>query len=173
MAITRNNCAARHPVGNRRALLALLMTTLTASAHAAKLDMFSTDGCSAFPDGTLAQKQLWQACCVAHDLAYWAGGTYADRQAADEAMQECVADVEAPEVAKLMWVGVRLGGSPFFPTSYRWGYGWRYVRGYKPLDETEKQQIMEIIDQLPADAMTPQPRQHYWQWKPWQPQIEN
>lgn len=173
MAVTRRCGASSQRIAGKAWALVLLISALTASAQAAELDMFSTDGCSAFPDGTPAQKQLWQACCVAHDLAYWAGGSYADRQAADEAMQECVADVEAPEVAKLMWVGVRLGGSPFFPTSYRWGYGWRYVRGYKPLDEAEKQQIMATIDQLPADAMTPRPQPHYWQWRPWQPQVDN
>src|SRR5687767_10446939 len=35
---------------------------------------FPTDGCSAFPDGTLSDATLWQHCCVEHDLAYYAGG---------------------------------------------------------------------------------------------------
>ena len=36
-----------------------------------------------------------------------------------------------------MLTGVRIGGSPYFPTSYRWGYGWPYPRGYQDLSEDE------------------------------------
>ena len=44
---------------------------------------FTTDGCSEFPDGTPAHKNLWLKCCVAHDIKYWAGGSYNDRLNAD------------------------------------------------------------------------------------------
>jgi hypothetical protein len=37
-----------------------------------------------------------------------------------------------------MYRGVRAGGTPYLPTPYRWGYGWRYLRGYKALTEAEK-----------------------------------
>ena len=126
-------------VSRRKPLsLVLSLCLLNHSAFAADILPFSTDGCSAFPDGHAEDDTLWRDCCIAHDLAYWAGGSYADRQAADEALALCVADVGEPEIAKLMLAGVRVGGSPFFPTSYRWGYGWPYVRGYAPLSETEK-----------------------------------
>jgi len=52
--------------------------------------------------------------------------------------------VGEPQIANLMLAGVRVGGSPYFPTSYRWGYGWSYSRFYKPLTEEEKLQIISI-----------------------------
>jgi len=76
---------------------------------------FSTDGCSLFPDGSLTNKTLWQACCIEHDKAYWQGGTYEERKAADEALEKCVGQ---PEIATLMLNGVRIGGSPYWPTPF-------------------------------------------------------
>ena len=152
--------------------LVLSLCLLNHSAFAADILPFSTDGCSAFPDGHAEDDTLWRDCCIAHDLAYWAGGSYADRQAADEALALCVADVGEPEIARLMLAGVRVGGSPFFPTSYRWGYGWPYVRGYAPLSETEKQQIMDAIDRATPDAFVPKTPTLYWQWVPWQTENE-
>lgn len=37
-----------------------------------------------------------------------------------------------------MFTGVRAGGGPYFYTSYRWGYGWKYGRNYKPLSPAEQ-----------------------------------
>jgi len=54
---------------------------------------FTSDGCSAFPNGTLEQNQLWLHCCSAHDFAYWKGGSYEQREAADQKLKSCVADV--------------------------------------------------------------------------------
>lgn len=42
-----------------------------------------------------------------------------------------------------MRAGVGLGGSPYFPTDFRWGYGWSYVRGYKALTDEEKKLLAE------------------------------
>lgn len=60
-----------------------------------------------------------------------------------------------PEIAKLMLAGVRVGGSPYFPSSYRWGYGWSYPRGYQQLSEDDRSNIhnklkifMKIIDSI-------------------------
>jgi hypothetical protein len=36
---------------------------------------------------------------------------------------------------------MQIGGRPYFPTSFRWGYGWPYPRFYKALTDTEKEQI--------------------------------
>lgn len=153
-----------------RVLLSLLLISKTAAAG--DILPFSTDGCSAFPDGHGDNETLWRDCCIAHDLAYWAGGSYADRQAADEALALCVADAGEPEIAKLMLAGVRVGGSPFFPTSYRWGYGWPYVRGYAPLSDVEKEQIMAAIDRATPEAFVPKTPTLYWQWVPWQTENE-
>ena len=114
-------------------------------AFATELKPFTTDGCSAFPDGTLDQKSLWIECCIRHDLAYWKGGTYDERLEADQSLESCVSRVGEPEIAQLMLAGVRVGGSPYFPSTYRWGYGWPYPRGYKALS---KQDHLEVQQQL-------------------------
>lgn len=99
-------------------------------ANAAEITPFTSDGCSAFPDGTVLQQSLWLSCCTDHDKAYWQGGTKQQRLDADLALQQCVADVGEPIIADLMLAGVRVGGSPYWPTQFRWGYGWPYPHGY-------------------------------------------
>jgi len=123
------------------------------SSIADTIQPFTTDGCSSFPNGTPAQKDLWLSCCIVHDIAYWKGGSYQQRQAADNALKQCVSQTGQPVIAEIMLTGVRVGGSPFFPTSYRWGYGWPYLRGYKPLTESEKKEVMKKIPALPVNAV--------------------
>jgi hypothetical protein len=106
-----------------------------------ELKPFSSDGCSSFPDGTYERNELWLPCCTAHDLAYWQGGTYEERVTADESLQQCVEEAGEPALAVIMLAGVRVGGTPFFPTKFRWGYGWPYQMGYKKLTPEEKQSI--------------------------------
>lgn len=105
------------------------------------LQPFTTDGCSDFPNGTSSHKDLWRKCCVAHDLKYWAGGTFDERLQADLDLRACVKAVGEPGVAQLMLAGVRVGGSPMWPTSFRWGYGWAYFRGYRALTPEELRQV--------------------------------
>jgi len=105
------------------------------------IDAFTTDGCSDFPDGTPAHKELWRKCCVAHDVKYWAGGSYADRFKADLDLRSCVQSVGEPVIADLMLAGVRVGGSPWWPTRFRWGYGWPYTNGYSELTPEEQEQV--------------------------------
>ncbi len=121
-----------------RAMAGVLLTVVLYGSAAADLKDFTTDGCSSFPDGTIEQKALWKYCCVVHDYAYWQGGSYDQRKQADKALEVCVAQVGEPEIAKLMLAGVRVGGTPWLPTRFRWGYGWPWLRGYKPLNEEEK-----------------------------------
>ena len=45
------------------------------------------------------------------------------------------------EIAAIMLAGVRVGASPYWPTRFRWGYGWPYFRGYKPLSTSEKRAV--------------------------------
>ncbi len=124
----------------RLLLLILSITALAALAEAADqtaLKPFTSDGCSMFPDGTLSQQQLWLECCTEHDKAYWAGGTYQQRKQADIALKQCVTAVGEPQIAQLMLAGVRVGGSPYWPTQFRWGYGWPFGRGYQALSSLE------------------------------------
>ncbi|WP_199221063.1 hypothetical protein [Coraliomargarita sinensis] len=104
-----------------------------------ELSDFKSDGCSLFPDSSLINADDWCDCCLAHDIAYWKGGTEAERLAADEALRDCVLETTGnAELAEAMYLGVRMGGSPYFKNWYRWGYGWNYTRKYQPLTEREK-----------------------------------
>jgi hypothetical protein len=40
-----------------------------------------------------------------------------------------------------MLAGVRVGGTPFLPTTFRWGYGWPYPKLYGELSENELEQV--------------------------------
>lgn len=108
------------------------------------LQPFATEGCSLFPDGTKEHATLWRLCCIIHDVAYWRGGTYDERLEADRALQRCVEERGESEIAKLMYSGVRAGGTPYSPTPFRWGFGWPYPRGYKALTEEEREQVENL-----------------------------
>ena len=135
---------------NLKIFIILILNVLACSllvpsfAQAGELKRFSSDGCSSFPDGTFEQNELWLKCCTAHDYDYWKGGTYNDRLESDKALKACVAKVGEPQLALLMLAGVRVGGSPFFPTTFRWGYGWDYPRFYGPLTEQELEQVEKL-----------------------------
>lgn len=128
--------------------LVLIATLFLCACSSEELKPFTSDGCSSFPDGTMGQQTLWLSCCIKHDLSYWKGGTYQERLAADLALEQCVADIGEPKVARLMLAGVRVGGSPYFPTGYRWGYGWPFPRGYKALTPVEKQKINKKLNEM-------------------------
>jgi hypothetical protein len=95
----------------------------------------------------------WEHCCVAHDRAYHAAGppeasaaqSYNARLEADRALQSCVrlfGETRAAalgahygvseaqvvvlygRIAELMFLAVRLGGTPCTGLPWRWGYGW-------------------------------------------------
>ena len=126
----------------RQLALTLPVALLVAASVAAdELRDFTSDGCSAFPDGTFEEKELWHSCCVVHDLAYWIGGSTDDRKIADHELKTCVEAVGEPTIAKLMLAGVRVGGTPWLPTRFRWAYGWPYLRGYTQVSEEEAGQV--------------------------------
>ncbi|PCI27456.1 MAG: hypothetical protein COB67_08465 [SAR324 cluster bacterium] len=85
---------------------------------------FTTDGCSAWPDDP------WLACCIQHDIKYWCGGSSEDRESADQKFRTCLNDEGYSMTGNLMFLGVRIGGSPSSPFPWRWGYGWDWPRGY-------------------------------------------
>ncbi len=112
------------------------------------LSPFTSDGCSAFPDGTFEQSELWLVCCQKHDYDYWKGGTFDERLASDKALLVCVTNVGQPQIALLMLAGVRVGGTPYLPTKFRWGYGWSYPRDYGALTDDERKQV-ELLSTSP------------------------
>ncbi len=126
--------------------LMLLAIPLAAS----ELRPFATDGCSMWIDGPPGNPNLWRHCCVAHDFAYWVGGTSDQRKAADDAMKLCINEAQQPMIASHTYNSVRMGGGPFWPSSYRWGFGWSYLngvwpRGYKTPSPDEQAQIDRLI----------------------------
>ena len=137
-----------------RFICSLIFSLFPLYVLGSSLKPFESDGCSAFPDGTFEQKQLWLKCCTAHDLDYWMGGTYQQRKASDLRLQQCVASVGEPLVATAMLAGVRVGGSPYWPTSFRWGYGWSYseLRGYQALTPEELELARQLLKRAPASA---------------------
>lgn len=95
-----------------------------------ELKPFSSDGCSSFPDGTLSRPDAWKHCCYEHDKSYWPGGTRSARLAADQQLASCVAGEGYPLTAKLIYAGVRIGGIPYLPTPFRWGFGRPWFHAY-------------------------------------------
>jgi len=132
---------------SRTVFIAMLLFCSVAAALGDELKPFASDGCSLFPDGTPNNRNKWCGCCQQHDIAYWQGGTAAQRQLADEVLRECVVQKTGDSrLAETMYLGVRAGGHPAFPTWYRWGYGWSYGRGYEPLSEADKARVRELLD---------------------------
>ncbi|MDA0725249.1 MAG: hypothetical protein O3A82_10090 [Verrucomicrobia bacterium] len=113
-----------------------------------QLAEFKSDGCSLFVDGTFKDRELWKGCCVEHDVAYWKGGTAEERKAADLKFRECIRNTTGDEtLALLMHEAVRAGGGPYFPTWYRWGYGWPQGRGYKALTDAEAAIVQQKLSE--------------------------
>ena len=129
-------------------LFFLLMFTLSSfKVSGDSLQPFTSDGCSLFPDGTSDEENLWRDCCYEHDLKYWKGGTYQQRREADSALKMCVENVNEAPIALLMLIGVRMGGTPFLPTYFRWGYGWPYPRFYGELTPSELLEVKNLEDE--------------------------
>lgn len=120
----------------------IIVLTVMTTAHALNsLKPFTTDGCSVVADGNLIDPTKWRKCCVIHDLAYWQGGTSLERARADLRLSQCIGKSGEYLVALFYYVGVRLGGEPYSPASWNWGYGWSINRGYAPLSLEEKKQV--------------------------------
>jgi hypothetical protein len=94
--------------------------------------IFVTDGCSVWIDGS------WADCCVDHDVSYWCGGSRAQRKQADRELDLCVSEDSSGFIGSMMYMGVRMGGHPIWPTTWRWGFGRDYPAGYdEPAAEDE------------------------------------
>lgn len=95
---------------------------------------FTSDGCSGGMSllwwVVFGHGPDWENCCVTHDFAYWRGGSAEMRSDADAELWHCVTTSGHRLWASLMWLGVRLGGSPYLPLAWRWGYGELYGYGW-------------------------------------------
>ncbi len=133
-------------------LCLLLLSFATNLAQANELKPFKTDGCSLWMDGPPLYPNLWRHCCVAHDLAYWQGGSKEQRTQADNVIRACVQDAaDSKGMANYMQGMIHWGGSPYWMNYYRWGYGWNYwdgfmkPRGYKTPTAKEQLKIDELM----------------------------
>lgn len=127
-------------------ILASILVGLSACQKKQLLKDFTSDGCSLFPDRSLINSKDWCECCFQHDIAYWQGGTEAQRLEADEKLRACVlAKTGDPILADAMFNGVRFGGSPWFYNWYRWGYGWSYERKYQALTLEEQRLVSDKL----------------------------
>jgi hypothetical protein len=81
------------------------------------LAYLKSDGCSWWFDG------CWRECCEIHDYEYCKGGTKEERKLSDKRLRDCVASKGHKVVAYIMYIGVRVFGMSFLPTSFRWGFG--------------------------------------------------
>ena len=141
-------CPRLYPPVLRKAAQIALTLALAACSTPDQLQPFSSDGCSLFPDADIISRHDWCSCCFEHDQAYWRGGTRAERKAADLRLRDCVLqNTGNRHLAELMYEGVRVGGSPYFYSWYRWGYGWGYDRKYQPLTAQERERANRLIDQ--------------------------
>ena len=125
--------------------LLVLLALSGCSLRESNLRPFHSDGCSGFPDGD------WQPHCVVHDMAYWRGGSAEERLEADRVLRRSVAEQGHPLLAEVLYLGVRLGGAPCWPTPWRWGFGWNYPRGYASLTSKEAQQVEQLLMAQPRD----------------------
>ncbi len=73
------------------------------------------------------------AVCVVHDRAYYYGGSPEDRVAADEALRVGLIAAGMPAwKARFYWLGVRLGGMPYWRVKgVSWSFGGGHFR-YEP-----------------------------------------
>ena len=136
----------------RLSIAATVAVALSGCQYPDQLSAFTSDGCSSFPDGPPDDPQRWRNCCYEHDQAYWLGGSAGQRAAADTELKTCVAEVENETLARAMWLGVRAGGSPYWPTAYRWAYGWPYTRGYRRVTDEERQTAESLLHGAPPTA---------------------
>ena len=126
--------------------MCLLCLVVAACNESNKLSPFTSDGCSLFPDSSIVTNDDWCECCFQHDLAYWRGGTAEERKQADLDLKQCVLEkTNDATLARVMYEGVRLGGSPYFYNWYRWGYGWSYERKYQALSQEESDRADALI----------------------------
>ena len=115
------------------ALLLFLLSAAVCYSHAQVIgaddDLLpsgqKSDGCTLIPDGHIKK------CCVEHDREYFFGGSDHERRVSDRKLFFCVAEKKGFHhklFAPFIWLGVRIGGLPFLPTKFRWGFGKPYLK---------------------------------------------
>ena len=132
------------PATFHHAFTLLLGLILCQCSHEPRLAPFRTDGCTLLPEQSPGGTHNWRDCCIQHDLDYWKGGSEDERLASDQRLHDCILrKTDNPEFAKLVFETVKETGRPDYPTWYRWGYGWNYLRPASPLTPAEQAMVTE------------------------------
>ncbi|MEM9282968.1 MAG: FAD-binding oxidoreductase [Verrucomicrobiota bacterium] len=135
-------------------ILVAILGTSCQSTRITRLAPFSSDECTCFPEGTYHEKTLWKQDCRIHDYAYWQGGTRKERRQADQELRYGIKKKGKPVIAGIAYTGVRIGGTPWLPTPWRWGYGWEeFPRGYQAHSEEEERLIKRVAASPDSLAM--------------------
>lgn len=89
---------------------------------------FKSDGCSFIEPiyRGFGRVPPGREYCVEHDKEYWLGGTFAEFTASNLRLGMRMAEAGYPVLGFVRAVGVMLGGLPFLPLPWRWGFGRRY-----------------------------------------------
>lgn len=74
------------------------------------------------------QREPWYAACIAHDWAYYKGGTREERLKADRELYNAVKNTGHPIWAIIIYVAVRIGGSFYWP--WKWGFKYDWFTKY-------------------------------------------
>jgi hypothetical protein len=119
------------------AMAELSAAALSSGKVESKLGPFTSDGCT-LPDSLSEQK--YRECCVKHDIAYWIGGTIADKTRSDVALVNCIRSKGADEFTAGAW---QLMLSNF--GLEHWGTDWNPKRDNKPLTDKEWKQVKDLL----------------------------
>jgi hypothetical protein len=132
---------SRATLKTMKSYLILIFISLMLSlqpALATEINPFTTDNCTMWSEGTNQKPELWKHCCVEHDLFFWAGGTYRERETADMDLKKCIEYTGAKTQAKMMYLAVILGKySPIKFSSKKWGNAWPWWRNYQTLNKDQ------------------------------------
>lgn len=110
------------------------------------LQSFVSDGCSV-PNSL--NHANWESCCVAHDYAYWKGGTKEEKRQADVKFHRCLKERNATDIEMETWFTAvyELGDS-------RWGSGWtpRKLSTFEALTQVEKNLIQKKVKAIEREC---------------------
>lgn len=145
-------------------LLVSLISFKTYANSTQPLKPFLTDYCTAYPEGTRDQPDLWKHCCIEHDLYFWAGGSRDDRKETDLRLKTCVEATGEVEIARLIYAAVTIGGaSPIRFKTKEWGHAFEGRERYLSLSVDETTMVMNQLDQQETELTSEMKNNFYEQ----------
>jgi len=89
---------------------------------------FESDGCSLIEPIYRAFGMVppGREHCVEHDKEYWTGGTFSQLVGSNLRLGMRVAEGGHPILGIVRALSTMIGGLPFLPFPWRWGFGHRY-----------------------------------------------